>query len=502
MTDNYRWIVLIALSLMAFLINVDYTAVNLALIPMAADLHADINTMQWVLSAYVLVWAVLVIPVGSYADKHSKRHLCLSGLGLFLFASLLAGLASSAHLLIAARILQGIAGAIYVPAMYSLIYINFSENERGRAIGMMSLGVGLGMAMGPFIGGVLLAFINWRSIFFINIPVGLIALLIIYYSPEKEHLKQANNTIDKTSAILLGLSTIIILYVLGQWQLWAQNAVVYFALLIAAVSSFIGFVHLQKRIANPLIPLSIFSNLPFTGVCIGMLLEQYGFSTIIVASGLYLQKIMQFSSLTSSLVYLALTAIFGVIAAMGGSWIDRTGLRKPTVLGLALLAVGSIFFALLSPNSNIFIICLMLIVLGVGMGLAFAGLNTGVVKTVTPEQIGIGSSVFLMCALLGNAFGVTITTLIYQKSSLTKFIQLLLDKGVMVNINQINSLNNYIANIGGLNHDLILFSNNLKITILSNTGYALNYGIHNIMLLNALILLIATLCCAMLFKKK
>ena len=314
-----------ALSIMMFIINVDYTAVNLALIPMAAELHANIDTIQWVLSGYVLAWGLLVIPAGKISDRHSKRNLCIIGLGLFLFASLLAGLANSAHLLIAARILQGVAGGIYVPTMYALIYVNFAEHERGRAIGMMSLGVGFGMAIGPFIGGVLLSIFDWRSIFFINIPIGLIALAIIYAGKRD---KVTNNN--------------------------------------------------PQSLISALISPQLLKNIPFLGVIISITLEQFAFSAIVVSLGLFLQKVMQFSALKSSIIYLALTIIFGVIAAASGPWIDRAGLRKPTTIGLALLTLGSFLFLLLSPASSIWLICLIFIVLGIGMGLAFAGLNTGI----------------------------------------------------------------------------------------------------------------------------
>lgn len=446
MTDNYRWVVLVALSLIVFIINVDYTAVNLALIPVAAELQADINIIQWVLSGYVLAWAVCVIPAGNFSDRYSKKYFCLVGLSLFLLASLLAGLANSANLLIAARILQGMAGAIYVPSIYALIYLNFTEHERGRAIGMMSLGVGAGMAVGPFVGGVLLSVFNWRSIFFINIPIGLIALAIIYASKKDE----------------------------------------------VAVNN--------HRVSS--IPLQLFRNLPFLGVVIGILLEQFGFSAIIVSIGLFLQKVMQFSVLKSSLVYLALTIIFGIIAAASGPWIDRAGLRIPVTAGLFLLSLGSFLFILLSAASPMWLICLIFIILGVGMGLAFSGLNTGIVKTVAGEYIGIASSVFLLCALLGNTFGVFLTTLMDQHASLSYLLHVVTGQQFIANTMQIQQLANYIANIGAQGHNLSAFSHGLQKLVIINTVPALNAGIIEAMLLNAIICLIAMFTCARLLNKQ
>ena len=366
--------------------------------------------------ASILAWAVLVIPAGKYIDRYQKKNVCLIGLTIFLLASLLAGTTHSTDMLIFSRILQGIGGAIYVPTLYALIYIHFAEHERGVAIGLMSIGVGLGLATGPVLGGILLTYFNWHSIFLINLPIGLIALLILLNDKNKEQAQQSITPVCILSTLLLGISTIITIYLLSQWQTWSQHNDIYSLLVLLAMATFTVFLIIQNKSSTPLIPLTLFNNLSFSACIIGILLEQYGFSTIIVTSGLYLQKILQFTAMQSCVIYLSLTIIFGFIAAIGGVWVDRVGIKKPTVIGLSLISVGSILFVIASSVNYLWLVCVIFILLGVGMGLAFAGLNTGIVKVVAQEKVGIATGVFLMFALLGNSFGVTITTMIYEHS--------------------------------------------------------------------------------------
>lgn len=493
-----RWLLLLAFSTIGFLINVDYSAVNLALIPMTNHWHTDLNTIQWALSGYLLGWAMLVIPGGKYADVIDKRFLYLLGLGLFLAASLLAGLASSPAMLIFARVLQGMAGGMYVPTVYALIAVVFVEKERGRAMGLLSLGIGLGMALGPFIGGVLLSLLSWRSIFFINIPIGFVAWWIVYSNDHLQTTIAAHKvSLDKFSMILFSASIAMTIYLLSLWQSWSQHNVS--ALLwLSGIFIIVGFlIAIQRRSQNPLFPATLFVNRLFLGCIFGILGEQFGFSAIMVTTSLYLQKVLQYSAFKSSLMFLFLSMIFGVVAVAGGSWVDRIGLKKPTLIGLAIMALGSFLFSQLSPFSSLGWVSVIFFILGGGMGLAFAGLNTGILKTVDSESIGMASSIFLVFALMGNAFGVTLTTMIYEAASLTAFLKVLpqtiLDPG------QIQQLATYIAKIGEKTPDFSLFSPALHTTILAVTQTALNFGTNYTMLINCLISVLAFIVCALLW---
>lgn len=492
-----RWILMFALTLIMFLINVDYLAVNLALVPMAHDLHSNLNTLQWILSGYVLAWAILVIPAGRYMEKFTKKQACLLGLGLFLFASLLAGMAQSDWVLIIARLLQGGSGAVCAPSIYALIFLNFAENERGRAMGMMTLGVGLGMAIGPFVGGLLLAIFDWRSIFYINLPIGLASMALIYVSANAETHPTASIKIDKLSTLLLSMSLVAALYAIGAWQVWAINPTFFLGLALIGLGAMTLFIRLQIKSESPLIPFALFKNLSFTACCVGMALEQYVFSAIVVSTGIYLQKVMQYSSFQSSLVFLSLTIVFGLIAMVGGPWVDRVGLKKPIVLGLSILALSVLAFSFVSSLHSTGLVCGVLILMGCGMGLAFLSLNTGAVKTTPAEYVSVASSVFLLSALLGNAFGVTMTTMFYERASLQHLFSYFTTDLSAMHIQQIIQ---FLANIGSNVYDFSLFDQASQTMIIHHLPAAMSHGISHVMLISAAVCLAAVMFCGLALK--
>ncbi len=501
MNHPQRWQLLFAFSLILFIINIDYTAVNLALIPIAANLKANLNTIQWILSGYMLGWVLLVIPGGKYADCLNKQFLYLLGLGLFLLASILAGLAVSPTMLITARILQGIASGIYIPTVYALIYVIFAEQERGKAIGLLSLGVGLGMALGPFLGGVILSLINWRSIFFINVPIGLIAWWIVYRSQGIKTAVTGNHSaFSKLSVILFGFSIVLILYLLSVWQNWTQQPLFSLSLLISFIVILGLFLLMQWKTQNPLFPAVLFRNRLFMGTIIGISLEQYIFSTIMVSSGLYLQKVLHFSSFQSSFIYLFLSLIFGFIAVISGPWIDRIGLKKPTLIGFLILTLGSLGFIYLSENSSLWIVGIIFFALGAGMGFAFAGLNSGVVKTVEAEHVGIASSLFLVCALIGNALGVTLTTINYQFFSLKALLANVAETGLSAE--QIQQLSGFISDVGIKTPSLSLFDATLQNLIITTSIKVLNFGIVHAMLISFFLSILGFLSCTIFWKQQ
>ena len=175
----YKWWLLAAVAVSAFLINVDYTAVNLILIPIADEYGATLSSVKWLLTAYVLFWALFILPGGRASDVFGHKKLAIGGLAVFLVSSVIAAYANSMNMLILARILQGIGGALFVPSLYVLISQVFVKEEQGFAMGFLSVGVGFGAALGPMLGGVLLTYFGWRSIFWINVPICLFVIAIL-----------------------------------------------------------------------------------------------------------------------------------------------------------------------------------------------------------------------------------------------------------------------------------------------------------------------------------
>ena len=286
---------LFAFSLMVLMLNIDYTALNLALVTLTHDLNSNLTIMQWVLGGYMLIWAAIVLPIGRAADHFGQKHFCLIGLAIFTLGSLLAGLANSSTMLIVARLLQGISGAFYVPAMYASIFTNYPESRRGLAMGFMSLGVGvgvgvglgLGMALGPTFGGAiltLLTLLSWRYIFFVNIPIGIIAFLEIYFIAQKETVKNNQDfQLNKLSSFLLGLALISFMSALGGIHQWGgDTSPVLLLLILFSIILFVTFLLHQKKDIQPLVPISLFKNNSYSACLIAIILEQFSFTSCIV----------------------------------------------------------------------------------------------------------------------------------------------------------------------------------------------------------------------------
>ncbi|HBN22064.1 MAG TPA: hypothetical protein DD412_02350, partial [Holosporales bacterium] len=261
MSEKTRaYLVLCAMMILILLINVDYTAVNIALLPISKDSGADLNTLQWLLSGYVLAWATLVIPAGQMADIYGKRRLLLWGVSVFALASLLCGILTSAPLLIFARVLQGFGGALFVPPLYALVFECFPEKSRGFAIGMLGVGAAIGLAIGPSFGGYILANFGWRWIFLINGPLCLITITMIMLCVAKEPKRISDGKVDTQGGLLLGVALMGFMYALNQSEVWGLKDPALWGIIAFSLSLLVLFIKTSKTKENRLIPEGLFSN--------------------------------------------------------------------------------------------------------------------------------------------------------------------------------------------------------------------------------------------------
>lgn len=408
---------LFAIGLMALIINIDYTAVNLALAPVARDFHLGVHDVDWLLSGYILAWAALVIPAGRAVDLYGPRKLCLLGLALFLVSSLLAGYAINETVLVISRVLQGIAGGLYVPALYGLISVYFPVEKRGSAMGILSLGAGLGLGFGPTFGGVIIHLLDWRWIFFVNVPIALVAIFVLWSTPEKSNTGNDHGTIPKLASTFLSLAVVSVTFALDQIMQHGIHSSVFIGALLCALLMFIGFVYRQKHATTPLIAWRLFKNKRYVGVLTALVLEQYSFAAIVVTVGIFLQKVMGVSSFDAGIIFLALTLAFGIAAPITGRLTDAYGVRIFAVTGMLILAFSTMLFAFAANHPTMLSTIIILVVMGIGMGLAFSSLNTGITTTVEQSDIGMASGIFLMLGLIANALGVLVSTALYENMS-------------------------------------------------------------------------------------
>ncbi len=485
------WLVF-AIALMALMINVDYTAVNLSLITIANHLQSNLDTIQWALSGYMLAWAAIIVPAGNKIDAFGQKRMCLIGICLFLLGSLLAGLSNSAWLFITSRVIQGISGAIYVPTLYALIFSHFSKHRLGLVMGLLSVGVGFGMAIGPTLGGVILHSLGWRWIFFINIPIALLALMIIRQFAKSDAICAETQKTDGVGAAILAICLVLFMYSLSEMNAWGLLSMKFIMAMLISAILFISFILWQNHSdRKPNLPFSLFRNRAYSTVVFAFFIEQYAFATTMILIALFLQKVLGIGVLKASLMFLALNLLFGAISPFGGAIVDKIGLKWPAFLGLLLFTFGLVCFSKLTPEASSSLIYFSLAMIGLGMGTAFSSLNSGMIKTIDAKDSGIASSVFLLIALLGNVCGLVISTLIYETAAASALIQSLQGK-IQLSLSQIAELKDMVHYLGNPTYYLADFSTSQQQQVLLYIPDSLNAGIMQALLVVIIGTLIAS----------
>ncbi len=446
MSDTMRaYFVLASMMILILLINVDYTAVNIAMLPISKETGADLNTLQWLLSGYVLAWAALVIPAGQMADIFGKRRLLLWGVSIFALASILCGAVSSAPLLIFARVLQGFGGALFVPPLYALIFECFPPERRGFAIGMLWVGAGIGIAIGPSFGGYILANWGWRWIFLINGPLCMITIAMIMSLVEKEPKRIAEGKVDVQGGLLLGICLMTFMYALNQTEVWGFSDPMLWGIFAIATVFLMIFIKTSKIKENRLIPQGLFSNRPFVGCMIGFSTYCLAFSTILVIIGLYLQNIQDYSPYEAGIIFLSMTVALGALSPYGGSLVDKMDARYPICGGLLLLGGTLLFAGTFTLDTPKITLIITLFMMGLAMGICFPALNAMMMKAVDPKNLSTASGTFIMCACTSNSFGVVISTSLFTGLGGIYFTKMIASQGLELTTAEQGSLMEFLG---------------------------------------------------------
>lgn len=387
-----RWVMAATVlgSGMAF---VDGTVVNVALPVLQVELAAGLAALQWVVEAYLLFLAALVLVGGVLGDRFGRRRIFALGIAIFALASLLAGLAADMPQLIAARALQGIGGALLVPGSLAIISATFSGEQRGRAIGTWSALTALAVVAGPLLGGWLIDTVSWRWIFFINLPPAAVVLVILYrFVPESRG--EAPGPLDLAGALLatLGLAALVFGLVEAGTRGFDDRLVI--GTLVVGAVALVAFLIGERHAAAPMLPLGLFRSRNFSGANL-VTLMLYG----ALSGGLFfvpynLVQVQGYSSTAAGAALLPLVVIISAMSRWAGGLVGRFGERLPLVLGPAVATVGFALFALPGVGGSYWTTFFpAAAVLGIGMGITVAPLTTVVMGSVTDDKAGLASGV-------------------------------------------------------------------------------------------------------------
>jgi EmrB/QacA subfamily drug resistance transporter len=423
-TDRRPWRLLVLLCVPQFMVILDATVVNVALPSIGRELGFAAADLQWVVTAYVLMTGGLMLLGGRSADLLGRRPVFLTGLFIFTLASLASGLAPTAGALVASRAFQGLGAALLSPAALSIIAATYTGAQRTRALSTWGALAGGGGAAGVLVGGMLTTWLGWRSIFFINVPVGLIAgLLALRMVPASSRVTNSLRGLDLPGALSLVSGLALLVYAIRESSTQGWGSVRTLGLLTVAAGLLGAFAVVERRARRPLVPTAIWRVRSLVSSATVML----GVTGILVATfflgSLFLQRVLNATPLQTGLGFLPLVAVTGIAAHVGGRLLARLGARAVVVGGLSLIAAGNVLLSGADTHAAYLTDLLPgFALIGFGVGLTFVAISITAMSEIAPEQAGVASGLMTTGHELGGAFGVSILSAVALGSGASGFV--------------------------------------------------------------------------------
>ena len=406
--ENRKWLTLAAVAFGLFMIMLDNTIVNVALPSIERDLAISISELEWVVNGYALTFAVLMLTGGKLADFLGRRRIFIAGLAIFTLSSLACGLATSAHMLIGARVVQGSGSALMNPATLSIITATFPPRQRGAAIGIWAGVSAMALAIGPLVGGVLTEQIGWSWIFFINVPVGIIGIavarLVIAESRDMSHEQR----LDLPGLLASAIALFALTYGLIEANNYGWTSARILSLFAVAVVFFGCFVVLEFRQRVPMLDLSLFRNSTFAGANATMMLVALAMFGVFFFVSLFLQNILRYSATEAGATFLPMTMLIILIAPVAGRFADKLGSRWLMGAGMTLVGGSLLLFSRLEMSSDFWNILPGLLTGGVGMALAMTPTTAAAMGSVPVDKAGVGSAVLNSMRQVGGSLGIAV----------------------------------------------------------------------------------------------
>lgn len=397
-------IILIVAALASFLVPYTGSSITVALPAMAAQFHADAVTLGWITSAYIISAAVFIVPFGRYADIVGRKKIFLWGVLIYTIASVACACAPDETILILARFVQGIGGAMLFATSLAIVTQVYGPGERGAALGITIATVYAGLSLGPFLGGILTDRFGWPAIFLINVPLGLIAITLTLREIPHEWADAAGDLFDRYGAILYGVMLFCLIYGM---LLFPDPAG--FAWVAAALATGIAFIWWERRRTSPLIDLSVFSgNRTFVFSNIAAMINYGATYGVGVLLSLYLQYIQGFSAESAGFILVAQPVVQMTFSPIAGRLSDRIEPRIVSTAGMALTTLGLSFFIFLTPATPLWEIIVSLMVLGLGYGLFSSPNTNAIMSSVDPRHLSIASGMNATMRSLGQLLSMAI----------------------------------------------------------------------------------------------
>jgi len=390
----------------AFMATLDSSIVNVALPTIARDFGADVKVVAWTVQAYLLTTMALLLVGGRLLDLWGERKVMAAGFAIFTAGSALCAMSLTVEMLIASRAFQGMGAAVLMSANQGLVARAFRPEERGRTLGMVGTVVSVGLASGPPLGGLLIGTLGWRSIFYINIPIGILAVAYCVRALGAGRRSTESETFDWVGSLLIvaGLASLFAGLDRGVDRGWSDaDVLLLFASSLALLALFV--LH-ERRTRSPLLDLSVFSNRFFVQSCAATFLVFFGMISAMILLPFYLQDVREFRPEKVGLLMMILPASMLLVAPLGGLISDKVGVRLPATFGLGLVGAGLLFLSGLESQTAVAGIVWPLALIGVGMGFFGSPNSSAILSSVAPGKVGAASGLSALMRTSGVAFGI------------------------------------------------------------------------------------------------
>jgi EmrB/QacA subfamily drug resistance transporter len=408
--DNAREkvIVLLTMCFALAMAMLDNTVVNVALPKIQSDLHAGFSSLQWIVDGYVLAFASLLLTGGILGDRYGRRRMFLAGLTVFTLFSLLCGLSQNSGELVAFRALQGIGGALLIPGTLSIITVTFPAHERAKALGLWAGVSGIALALGPTLGGYMVEHLGWASVFFLNVPIGIVAFIVARATVTESRSEEARR-LDIPGLILGTAALFSVTYgLIGANQKgWSDPLIV--ASLVGFVVLMTSFLVWELKSDHAMMPLRFFRIPAFSaGNTVAFSISLGMFATFFFLT-LYMQNIHGYSPFKAGAGFLPMTLMIIVTAPNAGKYASKHGSRAPMTAGLILAGGGLIALGtILTATTNYWVMAPIFVLMGLGMGATMAPMTAAVMNSVGPQRAGLGSAMTNTSREVGGVLGIAL----------------------------------------------------------------------------------------------
>lgn len=402
-----KWLVMAAIGMGIFLSTIDSSIVNVALPTLVIELDTTFSIIEWVVLIYLVTLSILMLSVGRIADMVGKKSIYLIGFIVFLLGSLFCGLSSSVYTLIGFRIFQAIGAAFVMVLGIAIVIEAFPSQERGMAMGITGTIVSAGVITGPTIGGIIIHSFPWNWIFFVNLPLGLIGIvLILKYVPKSEPgIKQH---FDIAGAVTMFIALGSLLFSLTFVQLYGINHPIFYILLVSFVIFLVIFIQIERKSKEPMLDLTVFKSIKFSTNVLTGFLSFVSMAGTIILMPFFLTNVLLFSPGKIGLLMGVIPAVMAFTAPIAGKLSDSYGSRVISLLGLISLFGGMLALSFIGQNSNITGYVLRTIPIGLGMGLFQSPNNSAIMGSVPKTRLGIASGIMSLTRTLGQTTGIAI----------------------------------------------------------------------------------------------